>query len=636
MFFWFFKIILSQKECVVTHRTMHTPTATLAEAPTRHICNQVSPSIPRPSPIINHYVDLNRSIPAFSDEIEGNRKESYVDNICTPLEKIEENQYQKDEKHADISENLVDGNIQPVELSSNEILKNSIEVNSLEFEAEVEKTKTIEEQPTRTTEDNTLNEQKNSRSSRQSPEIEMKNDPDVSNVIHQSAFSSECNGTHSSTVVTSTTESNEVVLASTSCNENEVKANILNGSHHRQTTLFSTSRRDVRSTRRPSLTAHPRNTLGDASSLETKTYVNSRLKSRSTKVSVSGNTVEEGVRNSTSKTSGSAVATKRRHSAISQSVVNTIEESCILQEPCVKRRTRSEDRPNPVDENDPANQATKDASSSMNWSSTDSNIARSTAVATTVPVQERLPSLNSFQRNLEKKATPVKAIRRPSIKGLLKQLWAASLSAREWDQGRSNRSNNCNERRIKRTVSIIGSSDNTTVPQRWLRLVSLSFDLFFFYRVYYLVFKLSLHLRELILQFLTCYICICLYSRSDTIAATPVKTLRSRNVDITGHTISPQLVHQYGIVKQSRLSLPCKLKHSSNNGFLQSSRVRSSSLSSSIKQTSSNTGNGACSTISSTNTGCNSSSGMAKRVKSPYNPSARSLSTRSRIKRLGK
>lgn len=615
---------------------MHTPTATLAEAPTRHICNQVSPSIPRPSPIINHYVDLNRSIPAFSDEIEGNRKESYVDNICTPLEKIEENQYQKDEKHADISENLVDGNIQPVELSSNEILKNSIEVNSLEFEAEVEKTKTIEEQPTRTTEDNTLNEQKNSRSSRQSPEIEMKNDPDVSNVIHQSAFSSECNGTHSSTVVTSTTESNEVVLASTSCNENEVKANILNGSHHRQTTLFSTSRRDVRSTRRPSLTAHPRNTLGDASSLETKTYVNSRLKSRSTKVSVSGNTVEEGVRNSTSKTSGSAVATKRRHSAISQSVVNTIEESCILQEPCVKRRTRSEDRPNPVDENDPANQATKDASSSMNWSSTDSNIARSTAVATTVPVQERLPSLNSFQRNLEKKATPVKAIRRPSIKGLLKQLWAASLSAREWDQGRSNRSNNCNERRIKRTVSIIGSSDNTTVPQRWLRLVSLSFDLFFFYRVYYLVFKLSLHLRELILQFLTCYICICLYSRSDTIAATPVKTLRSRNVDITGHTISPQLVHQYGIVKQSRLSLPCKLKHSSNNGFLQSSRVRSSSLSSSIKQTSSNTGNGACSTISSTNTGCNSSSGMAKRVKSPYNPSARSLSTRSRIKRLGK
>lgn len=148
--------------------------------------------------------------------------------------------------------------------------------------------------------------------------------------------------------------------------------------------------------------------------------------------------------------------------------------------------------------------------------------------------------------------------------------------------------------------------------------------------------KLSLHLREVILQFLTWYICICFYSRSDTIAATPVKTLRSRNVDITGHTISPQLVHQYGIVKQSRLSLPCKLKHSSNNGFLQSNRVRSSSLSSSIKQTSSNTANGACSTISPTNTGCNSSSGMAKRVKSPYNPSARSLSTRSRIKRLGK
>lgn len=115
--------------------------------------------------------------------------------------------------------------------------------------------------------------------------------------------------------------------------------------------------------------------------------------------------------------------------------------------------------------------------------------------------------------------------------------------------------------------------------------------------------------------------------RSDTIAATPVKTLRSRNVDI----------HQYSLVKQqNRLSLPSKLKQSSGNGFLQSSRVRSSSLSTSIKQNSSNTGNGTCSTISPTSTGCNSSSGMAKRVKSPYNPSARSLSTRSRIKRLAK
>ena len=620
----------------MTHHTIHTPTATLSEAPARHNCNPISSGIPRPSPIINHNVDLKRlDIP---EEIQENSKESNVENICTPIEKVEKNQCQKNETHTNIPENLLNENIRPVESSSNKTLEKSIEVNSPKSEAiPAEKTEPIAEPKTTIKEHDISVEQKNSKSSRQSPETEKKNDDsNVSNVIHQSAFSSECNGTHSSMSVT--TECNGMVPGSTNCNENEVKANVLNGSCHKQATLFSTSRKDVRSARRLSLTAHSRNTLVDAGSLETKTYVNSRLKSRSTKVT--GNTIEESVRNSTNKTGSSAIGTKRRHSAISQNVVNTVEESCILQEPCVKRRTRSEDRPNPVDENDPANQATKDASSSLSWPTTDSNIARSTAGATTVPVQERLSSLNTFQRNLGKKATPVKAIRRPSIKGLLKQLWAASLGAREWDQGRNNRSNNCNERRIKRTVSIIGSADDTNVPQRWLRLVFITFECFLSFSFFIMstnkfiftqtVFAIS-HLAICIFFFFLFF-----YFRSDTIAATPVKTLRSRNVDITGHTISPQLVHQYGIVKQSRLSLPNKMKHSSNNGFLQSNRVRSSSLASSIKQTNNNTGNGACSTINPTNTGCNSSSGMAKRVKSPYNPSARSLSSRSRIKRLGK
>lgn len=40
--------------------------------------------------------------------------------------------------------------------------------------------------------------------------------------------------------------------------------------------------------------------------------------------------------------------------------------------------------------------------------------------------------------------------------------------------------------------------------------------------------------------------------RSDTIAATPIKTLRSRNVDIAGHTVSPQVAGQYDIVKSNR------------------------------------------------------------------------------------
>lgn len=118
-------------------------------------------------------------------------------------------------------------------------------------------------------------------------------------------------------------------------------------------------------------------------------------------------------------------------------------------------------------------------------------------------------------------------------------------------------------------------------------------------------------------------------------AATPVKTLRSRNVDIAGHTISAQLVHQYGVVKQNRLSLPNKLKQSANGGSLQSSRVRSSSLSANkLKQANGN--NGSVSTCATINPSASSTSGIAKKVKSPYNPSARSLSTRSRIKRLGK
>lgn len=118
-------------------------------------------------------------------------------------------------------------------------------------------------------------------------------------------------------------------------------------------------------------------------------------------------------------------------------------------------------------------------------------------------------------------------------------------------------------------------------------------------------------------------------------AATPVKTLRSRNVDIAGHTISAQLVHQYGVVKQNRLPLPNKLKQSTNGGSLQSSRVRSSSLSASKLKANGNSGSvSTCASINPSTAG--STSGIAKKVKSPYNPSARSLSTRSRIKRLGK
>ncbi|XP_076236855.1 protein phosphatase 2C [Calliopsis andreniformis] len=597
------KVLLSQKECM-THESVHTAATTLAtESTEKPAYNPEASYIPRPLPMTNHNVDLHKS--DFLDRIEENIQETKSEEI--QMEKVEESTntiqtLHEETTHKTIKETFVEESITLIKTTTDNSTEENVKVNNEELETPLEELeeKLIQEE-TKATEvqhdvANVLIHQ-NIMKSQETSELENNNEVNqdgASNVIHQSAFSGECDDVHSSSPVASNLQKNNGTVSENGpSNENEVKANVLNGSHHKQHALFSASRTEIRSVRkRHSLNSHTRTTLKESSSLDTKTYVNSRFRPRNTKVSVTGNTVEEGVRNSASKTTGSAVGTKRRHSAISSSVVSTVEDTCILQEPCVKRRTRSEDRRNPVDENDPANQTMKDASSSISWPAAESNITRSTGSTTTVPIQEKLSSLNTFQRSLGKKATPVKAIRRPSIKGLLKQLWAASLGAREWDQGRSNRSNSCSERRINRSVSIIGSTDSTTVPQRWLR--------------------------------------------SDTIAAAaPVKTLRSRNIDINGHTISAQLVHQYGLVKQNRLSLPSKLKQSNNNGFLQSSRVRSSSLSSSIKQSSSNTGSGTCATISSTNTGC-SSSGMAKRVKSPYNPSARSLSTRSRIKRLGK
>ncbi|XP_054016642.1 uncharacterized protein LOC128897033 [Hylaeus anthracinus] len=570
------EVLLSQKECALTHHSIHTPAAALDTASIeKPACDPVVPGIPRPPANLN--IDFRK--PDLSRGIE-EKEDSRLEKVSL-TENLDISHQSKDEASGD--ESFEENGFKVTETISHEIVEKTVELDNLKLETvPLEKVESLDKEEK--TEAASTPIDQDGLTSQQSKDGS--NDHDVSNVIHQSAFSGECDNVHSH--VGTNFESSEVASGNT-CSENEAKGKLLNGSHHKQHILFSASRTEARNarSRRHSLNSHSRNAIAEPGSLETKTYVNSRFKSRGTKMSVTGKTMEEDARNSASKTTD--ISTKRRHSAISQGVIGT-EEPRVLQEPCAKRRTRSEDRPNPVDENDPANQSTKDASGS--WPNAESNIARSAGSTTTVPIQERLSSLNTYQRSLGKKATPVKAIRRPSIKGLLKQLWVASLGAREWDQGRSNRSTGCSERRINRTVSIIGSSDSTTVPQRWLR--------------------------------------------SDTIAATPVKTLRSRNVDITGHTISAQLVHQYGLVKQNRLSLPNKLKQPNNNGFLQSSRIRSSSLTSSIKQTSNNTGNGACSTISPTNAGCNPSSGMAKRVKSPYNPSARSLSTRSRIKRLGK
>lgn len=401
-------------------------------------------------------------------------------------------------------------------------------------------------------------------------------------------------------IVTTCDRSSNIISKRSTYKDIKLKNSVLSNPRHKQHALISNSRDDIRITkRRHSLSIQSQNTLTDTLPLDPKPYmtVNSRIKSKN--VRTLENT-EETVKNSVcNKTNGgSTISTKRRHSTLSpQSVTIGMDETCAVQEPCLKRRTRSEDRPSPIDENDPVNQSIEDPTSRLSWPNNDSPINRSTGGGSNANLmQERLSSPNIFQRrSLGKKATPTKSIRRSSINGssLLQQL-RGSFGLRDWDQGRNNRSSGCNERRINRTPGIIGQSESA-IPQRWLR--------------------------------------------SDTMAATPVKTLRSRNVDITGHTISAQLIHHYGVVKPNRLSLPAKLKQSNRNGVLQSAMVRSSSMSSNkFKQT--NTGGstnvGTCSTVNGSSTGSSSGSGIAKRVKSPYNPSARSLTTRSRIKRLGK
>ena len=137
--------------------------------------------------------------------------------------------------------------------------------------------------------------------------------------------------------------------------------------------------------------------------------------------------------------------------------------------------------------------------------------------------ERRLSSPNSFKRrNLEKKVTPVKTIRRPSINRSTSRI---QMRENFWDQGRASRTGvACSGSRRQTVVGLINSgadsvnatmTSSSSAPKRWLR--------------------------------------------SDTIAATPIKTLRSRNVDIAGHTVPAQLAQQYD--KPNRIQEPgTKLK----------------------------------------------------------------------------
>ncbi|XP_046828429.1 uncharacterized protein LOC124428441 isoform X2 [Vespa crabro] len=497
---------------------------------------------------------------------------------------------------AEISSSDISEEIEYLESKESKTFNKTENLNK--FDNEKIKTEKINEEVAENISLNVVEDQTNF----QSNQIEMKNEEKVPDTIRQNAL----NEAYEVTPFVSKFGRPTAIISRKSTLKDVELINVLNGPRHKQHSLItSNSREDIRPTkRRHSLSLQSQNSFSDGLPLESKSYmtVNSRFKSKSTRTLENGDDTGKSSLCGRTNSSG-GINTKRRHSTISSQSVTTaigLEEACTTtQEPCLKRRTRSEDRPSPpIDENNPANQTIEDPNSRLSWPNNDSSInSRSTGGggSSTVSVQERLSSPNTFQRrSLGKKATPTKSIRRSSINGpaRLQQL-RGIFGLRDWDQGRNNRSNGCNDRRLNRTAGIIGPLDSG-MPQRWLR--------------------------------------------SDTMAATPVKTLRSRNVDITGHTISAQLVHHYGVVKQNRLSLPAKLKQSNNNGVLQSKRVRSSSMSSNkFKQTgNSGTNVGACSTMNSTSTGSNNGSGIAKWVKSLCNPSARSLTTRSRIKRLGK
>lgn len=262
-----------------------------------------------------------------------------------------------------------------------------------------------------------------------------------------------------------------VPVKSKSFDNGEMRNNVLNGSRHKQQhSLFPSARTDVRTIkRRHSLNSSQTQNVFMPTP-DSKTYVSVKSRySRVSKPSVAGNASVDETTKNTSKLKADT-SCKRRHSTITQvSVASTgVENECTQQEPCAKRRTRSEDRrQNPTDENDPVNQTMENTSGRLSWPTSDgrpdSTLSLNGATTTTLS--------SSFQRrSLAKKATPVKTIRRPSINGSkLQQLRGSFL--RDWDQGRNNRANNCNDRRtLNRTVSIIGPTD-TTMPQRWLRLV---------------------------------------------------------------------------------------------------------------------------------------------------------------------
>ncbi|KAG5347522.1 PPM1D phosphatase, partial [Acromyrmex charruanus] len=607
------EVLFNQKKDRVIHHGTQVPVTTREPEIVEKINSKItSPCMCMPIPPPSASLDLDID-PKQPDSSDGN--EETVDQTLQPeIVSCPEKSISSEIDASELRETAIDKSIettdvgesiQVAEISSSQMpeepgdleSKKTNEINHEKLEYLEDEEKPIIEQNEKAKNDHLQSQiQSNLKSNKFIEPKEIITETEMSNVTRQNACPNANEEALHPPLVSRLRRSGIVSVKSNSFDNGEVKSGVLNGSRHKQHPLFP-ARADVRTIkRRHSLSSsQTQNAFTDvAPTPDSKTYVSVKSRySRVAKSSITESTMVEETKNALKTASDCVISNKRRHSTITQASVSSsgVENSCPQQEPCAKMRTRSEDqRHNPTDENDPANQTMENANARLSWPTSDKRSDSSLNGATLTTLSS---SSNTFQRrSLEKKATPVKAIRRSSINGSTRlQHLRGSFGLREWDQGRNNRTNNCNNRRtLNRTVTIIGPTDST-IPQRWLR--------------------------------------------SDTMAATPVKTLRSRNVDIAGHTISAQLVHQYGVVKQNRLPLP-KLKQSANSGSLQSSRVRSSSLSANkLKQANGNSGSvSTCATINSSTAG--STSAIAKKVKSPYNPSARSLSTRSRIKRLGK
>lgn len=447
------------------------------------------PCMPIPLPSISTNPDIDSKQPDSSNGSEENvnpmlqpQTVSYPEKSTSPEIDIP-SELSDTAKDKSIKATNVGKSIQVAEISSSQMPEETGESEDKKtdetildkLEIENEKKQVIEQNENEKTkiENTQTSIQSNLKSNKFTELKELVNETGVSNVTRQNTFSdTKDEAVQPTPFLSRLRRSGGIVpVKSKSFDSGEVRNGVLNGSRHKQQhSLFPATRTDVRTIKRRHSLNSSQAQNAFVPTPDSKTYVSVKSRySRVSKTSVTGNAVsaEETTKN---KSKRGDTNCKRRHSTITQaSVASTgIENDCAQQEPCAKRRTRSEDRrQNPTDENDPANQKVENASGRLSWPTSDgrpdSTLSLNGVTTTTLS--------SSFQRrSLAKKATPVKTIRRPSINGSkLQQLRGSFL--RDWDQGRSNRANNCNDRRtLNRTVTIVGPTD-TTMPQRWLRSV---------------------------------------------------------------------------------------------------------------------------------------------------------------------